>query len=220
MQAGSLFTGDRPLPRSRSDHPDSNRQLNLCIVPKTPGRHQGAPSDLPDLGVVPSLHGSQHPAGSSTSSRQIEHSGRSAQQSDQASSQQAHLCQPLPGPSGIRHTHPEHGVGHSSLSVPLPYITHPSGGAADGEHIPGHCPALASPVMVPRLNQSFRGSSPVPPKTGGSSGSGPSQEVLCSPQPGFVPIPRLAVVREHLQTADFSASTADRIALPQRDSTG
>ena len=31
----------------RSDHPDSNRQLDLCIVPKTPGRRQSAPVDLP-----------------------------------------------------------------------------------------------------------------------------------------------------------------------------
>ena len=67
-----------------SDHPDSNRQLDLHIVPKTPGRHQGALADLPDLEVVPSLHGSQHPAGSGTSSRHVEHSGGSAQQSDQA----------------------------------------------------------------------------------------------------------------------------------------
>ena len=70
----------------RSDHPDSNRQLDLRIVPKTPGRHQSAPADLPDLEFAPSLYGLQHPAGSSTPSRQFEHSGGSAQQSDQASS--------------------------------------------------------------------------------------------------------------------------------------
>ena len=110
------------------------------------------------------------------------------------------------------------------LPVTLPSITRVSGGVAEGEavrqHIPGHRPSLASPVMVPRLNQFFNGSSPVPPRAGGSSGSGPSQEVLGSPQPTFVPIPCLAVVREHIQTVGFSASTADRIALPQRDSTG
>ena len=70
----------------RSDHPDSNRQLDLRIIPKTPGRHQGAPADLPDLEVVLSLPGLQHPASSGTPSRQVEHSGRSDQQSDQASS--------------------------------------------------------------------------------------------------------------------------------------
>ena len=48
----------------RSDHPDSNRQLNLRIIPKTPGRHQAAPADLSHMEVVPSLHGSQHPVGS------------------------------------------------------------------------------------------------------------------------------------------------------------
>ena len=121
----------------------------------------------------------------------------------------AHLHQPLPRPSGVRHRRPEHGLGLSSLSVPLPSVTHLSGGVGEGEavrqHIPGHRPALASPVMVPRLNQSFRGSSPVPPTEGRSSGSGPSQEVLGSPQPRFVPIPCLAVVREHHQTACFSA---------------
>ena len=57
----------------------------------------------------------------------------------------------------------------------------------------------------------------MPPTEGRSSGLGPSQEVLGSPQPRFVPIPCLAVVWEHLQTAGFSASTADQIALPQRD---
>ena len=107
----------------------------------------------------------------------------------------------MPGPSAIRHRRPEHGLGHSSLSVLLPSITHPSGGTAEGEavrqHIPGHSPPLASPVMVPRLNQSFRGSSPVPLTAGRSSGSGPSQEVLGSPQPVFVPIPCLTGVREH-----------------------
>ena len=142
-------------------------------------------------------------------------------QTEQAAAQ---LCQPLPGPSGVRHQRPEHGLGHSSLSVPFPSVTHSSSGVAEGEavrqYIPGHRPTLASPVMVPRLNQTFRGSSPVPPTEGRSSGSGPLQEVLGSPQPGFIPIPRLAVVREHLQTAGFSASTSDRIALPQRDSTG
>ena len=70
----------------KSDHPDSNRQLNLHIVPKTPGRHQGAPADIPDLEVVPPLHGSQHPAGSCTYRRQFELSGRSARQSDKAGS--------------------------------------------------------------------------------------------------------------------------------------
>ena len=59
---------------------------------------------------------------------------------------------------------------------------------------------------------------PVSP-TKGRSGSGPSQEDLGSPQPGFVPIPCLAVFREHLQTSGFSASTADQIALPQDAST-
>ena len=44
--------------------------------------------------------------------------------------------------------------------------------------------------------------------------------VLASPQPGFVLIKGLAVDREHLQTAGFSVSTADRIALPERHSTG
>ena len=68
--------------------------------------------------------------------------------------------------------------------------------------------------MVLQLNQSFRGSFFVPLT------AGRSWEVLGSPQPGFVPIPRLAVVREHLQTAGFSVSTADRISLPQRDSKG
>ena len=130
--------------------------------------------------------------------------------------------EPLPGPSVVRHRCPEHRLGHPSLSVPLPTIAHPSGGFAEGEavrqHIPCHCPSLASPVMVPRLNQFFRGSSP--PTAGRSSGSGPSQEVLGSPKPGLVKIPCLAVVREHLQTAGFSARTADRIALPQSDFTG
>ena len=61
---GKLSRGDgiEPLLISRSAHPDSNRQLDLCIVPKTPGRHQGAPAALPDLEVFPSLHGSQHPS--------------------------------------------------------------------------------------------------------------------------------------------------------------
>ena len=80
-----------------------------------------------------------------------------------------------------------------------------------------------SAVRGPQLrsrHQSLCGSSPVPPTEGRSYGSGPSQEVLGSPQPGFVPKPRLAVVWEHLQTAGFLASTVDRIALPQRDSTG
>ena len=54
--------GIEPLLISRLAHPDSNRQLDLRIVPKTPGRHQGAPAALPDLEVVPSLHGSQHPS--------------------------------------------------------------------------------------------------------------------------------------------------------------
>ena len=82
------FSGIEPLLISppKLDHPDSNRQLDLHIVPKMPGRHQGALADLPDLEVVPSLHGLQHPAGSNTSSRQVEHSGGSAHQSDQASS--------------------------------------------------------------------------------------------------------------------------------------
>ena len=39
------LSGIEPLLISplRSDHPDSNRQLDLCFVPKPPGRHQGAP---------------------------------------------------------------------------------------------------------------------------------------------------------------------------------
>ena len=84
---GNLL-GIEPLPISSpmSDHPDSNRQLDLRIIPKTPGRHQGAPDELTHLDVVPSVHGLQHPAGIGTPSRQVEHSGRSAQQSDQASS--------------------------------------------------------------------------------------------------------------------------------------
>ena len=78
------------------------------------------------------------------------------------------------------------------------------------QHIPGHRPAVTSPVMVPRLNQSLLiRSSPVSPTEGRSSGSGPSQEVLGSPQSRFVPISHLAVVREHLQTAGFLVSTAD-----------
>ena len=82
------LSGIEPLIISppRSDHPDSNRQLDLRIVPKMPGRHQGAPADLPNLAVVPSLHGPQHPAGSGISSGQVELSGGSAQQSDEASS--------------------------------------------------------------------------------------------------------------------------------------
>ena len=140
----------------------------------------------------------------------------------QAQQAAAHLRQPLPGPSGIRHQCTEHGLGHSALSLSS-LFSHPSSGVTEGEavrqDITGHRPALASPVMVPRLNQSLRVSSPVSP-TEGRSGSGPSQEVLGSPQPGFVPIPHLAVVREHLQTACFSASKADQIVLPQRDSTG
>ena len=127
----------------------------------------------------------------------------------------------MPGPSGVWHRRPEHG--NSSLSIPLPSITHPSSGVAEGEavrqHIPGNRPALASPVMVPWLNQSLHGSSPVPP-TAGRSGSGPFQKLLGSPQSRFVPIQCLAVVREHLHTAGFSASTVEGIAFPQRDSTG
>ena len=56
------ISGIEPLLISRSAHPDSNRQLDLRIVPKMPGRHQGAPAALPDLEVFPSLHGSQHPS--------------------------------------------------------------------------------------------------------------------------------------------------------------
>ena len=250
------LSGIEPLLISppRANHPDSNRQLDLRIVPKTPGRHQGAPSDLLHLEVVSSLDGSQHPVGGGTPGRQVELSGGSAQQSDQASrnrvgsqvsrfqshhskmggarnklvhhqAQQtaARLRQPLSGPSGVQHRRTEHGLGHSSLSVPLPSVSYPSGGVTKGEavrqHIPGHRPAVASPVKVPRHNQSLSGSSPVSRTEGRSSGSGPSEEILDSPQSGFVPIPRLAV-REHLQTAAFLASTADRIALPQTDSTG
>ena len=200
-------------------------------------KHQGAPVNLPHLEVVPSLHESQHPVGSGTSSRQVELFGGSAQQRDQASSNRvgsqlsrfqshhskmggtrnrlvhhqteqaaAHLRQPLPGPSGVRHRH-MHGLPHSSLSVPLPSVSHHTRGVTEGEavrqHIPGHRAALASPVMVPRLNQSLRGSSPVPLTEGRSSGSGPSQVVLGSLQPGFVPIPRMAVVQEHLQQQVF-----------------
>ena len=82
------LSGIEPLLISplRSDHSDSNRQLDLRIIPKMPGRHQTAPADLPDLEVVPSLHGSQHPVGSGKSSRLVELSGGSAQQSDQANS--------------------------------------------------------------------------------------------------------------------------------------
>ena len=50
-----------------SNHPDSDRQLDLRIVPKMPRRHQGALADLHNLKVVPSVHGSQHPSGSGTS---------------------------------------------------------------------------------------------------------------------------------------------------------
>ena len=219
------LSGIEPLLISplRSDHPDSNRQLNL----KMPGRHQSAPVDLPHLEVVPSLHGSQHPAGSGTSSRQVELSGGSAQQSSNRVASQlsrfqshhlkmggarnnrrvhhqteqaaAHLCQPLPGSSGVRHRCPKHGLGHSSLAVPLPSVSHPSCGVTEGKAVrqhchPGHRPALASPVMVSRLNQSLHGSSPVPPTEGRSSGSGPSLEVLGSPQPRFIPIPCLAAL--------------------------
>ena len=47
----------------------------------------------------------------------------------------ARLCQPLPGPSGVQHRCTEHGLGHSSLSVPLPSISHPSGGVTEGEAV-------------------------------------------------------------------------------------
>ena len=43
---------------------------------------------------------------------------------DQTEQAVDHLHQPLPGPSGIRHQRPEHGLGHSSLSVPLPSVSH------------------------------------------------------------------------------------------------
>ena len=152
------LSGIEPLLLSpqRSDHPDSNRQLDLRIVPKMPRRHQGAPVDLPHLEVVPSLHGSQHPAGSGTSSRQVKLSGGSAQFStltfsepslingggarnrfvrDQTEQAAAHLCQPLSRPSGLRHRSPEHGLGHSSLSVPRPSISHPSGGVTEGQAV-------------------------------------------------------------------------------------
>ena len=107
-------------------------------------------------------------------------------------------------------------TGHSSLSLPLPSFTNPSSGFAEDEavrqHIPGHRPALATPVMVLRPNQSlhrrriywFR----TYPKGIGFI------------QPRFIPIPHLTVVWEHLQTVVFSASTAYRITLLQRDSTG
>ena len=65
----------------QSNHPDSDRQLDLCIILKTPGWHQRFPADLPDLEVVSSVHGSQLRSGSGTSGRQAEHSGRSAQHS-------------------------------------------------------------------------------------------------------------------------------------------
>ena len=103
------------------------------------------------------------------SSRQVEHSSGSAQQSDQASGNRvgsqlsnfqshhskmggarnrlvhhqteqaaAHLRQPLPRPSGVRHRCPEHGLVRSSLSVPLPYVTYPSGVVAEGEAVRQH----------------------------------------------------------------------------------
>ena len=67
------LSGIEPLLISppRSDHPDLNRKLDLRIVPKMPGRHQGAQADLPDLEVVPSLHGSQHPAQLSRATRPV-----------------------------------------------------------------------------------------------------------------------------------------------------
>ena len=60
----------------RSEHPDANRQLDLPIVPKMPGMHQGAPADLPHLEFVPSLHRSQHPVGGGTPSRQVDQLSR------------------------------------------------------------------------------------------------------------------------------------------------
>ena len=79
----------------------------------------------------------------------------------------------MPRPSGIRHRCPAFDTDA------FPYLFP----EAVRQHIPGHHPALASPLLVPRLNQSLCGSSPVPPTEGRSSGSGPSQEVLGSPQP-------------------------------------
>ena len=46
-----------------------------------------------------------------------------------------HFRQPLPRPSGVRHQPPEHELGHSSVSVPLPSITHPSSGVAESEAV-------------------------------------------------------------------------------------
>ena len=53
----------------------------------------------------------------------------------QAQQAAARLRQPLSGPSGVRHRRTEHGRGHSSLSVPLPSGSHPSGGVTEGEAV-------------------------------------------------------------------------------------
>ena len=165
----------------RSDHPDSNRQLDLHIVPKTPGRHQGDRNRLV-----------------------CHHTEQAA----------AHLLQPLPGTSGIRHR-------RQSMDwyiLPFPYLFPPS-------------PIL--PVVLQKVKQSINTFLVIAPLWPHQSWypnliSLSLDHPLCLPQREDLlvqDLPRKYWVHPNPGLFQYHAwllsrSTADQIALPQRDSTG